>query len=87
MKERLAIVGTGIAGLGSAYFLKNDFDLTIFDSADYIGGHTNTVMVEEDGVSIPIDTGFIVFNHVTYPNLLRLFQTLDVPTKKVGHVF
>lgn len=82
MKETLAIVGTGIAGLGSAYFLKNDFDLTIFDSADYIGGHTNTVMVEEDGVEIPIDTGFIVFNHVTYPNLLRLFQTLDVPTKK-----
>lgn len=82
MKETLAIVGTGIAGLGSAYFLKNDFDLTIFDSADYIGGHTNTVIVEEDGVEIPIDTGFIVFNHVTYPNLLRLFQTLDVPTKK-----
>lgn len=82
MKETLAIVGTGIAGLGSAYFLKNDFDLTIFDSADYIGGHTNTVMVEEDGIQIPIDTGFIVFNHVTYPNLLRLFQTLNVPTKK-----
>lgn len=82
MKETLAIVGTGIAGLGSAYFLKNDFDLTIFDSADYIGGHTNTVMVEEDGIQIPIDTGFIVFNHVTYPNLLRLFQTLNVITKK-----
>lgn len=82
MKQTLAIVGTGVSGLGAAYFLKNDYDLTVFESGDYVGGHTNTVDVDEDGQSIPIDTGFIVFNHVTYPNLLRLFQTLEVPTKK-----
>lgn len=82
MKQNLAIIGTGVSGLGAAYFLKNDFDLTLFESGNYVGGHTNTVDVDEDGVSIPIDTGFIVFNHVTYPNLLRLFNTLNVPTKK-----
>jgi len=82
VKEKLAIIGTGISGLGSAYFLQKEYDLTIFEKASYIGGHTNTVDVEEDGIQIPIDTGFIVFNHVTYPNLLRLFNTLGVPTKK-----
>ncbi|GBF51836.1 NAD/FAD-binding protein [Leptospira ryugenii] len=82
MKERLAIIGTGISGLGAAYFLQKDFDLTIFEKENYIGGHTNTLDVEEEGTLIPIDTGFIVFNHVTYPNLVRLFNTLQVPTKK-----
>jgi predicted NAD/FAD-binding protein len=82
VKERLAIIGTGISGLGAAYFLSKDYDLTIYEKADYIGGHTNTVDVNEDGQLIPIDTGFIVFNHETYPNLVRLFNTLAVPTKK-----
>lgn len=82
MKEKLAIIGTGISGLGAAYFLAKDYDLTLYEKADYIGGHTNTLDVKEDGKLIPIDTGFIVFNHVTYPNLLRLFNTLNVPTKK-----
>ncbi len=48
MKQTLAIVGTGVSGLGAAYFLKNDYDLTIFESGDYVGGHTNTVDVDED---------------------------------------
>ncbi len=82
MKEKLAIIGSGISGLGAAYFLSKDYDLTVYEKAGYVGGHTNTVDVEEDGHYIPIDTGFIVFNHVTYPNLLRLFNTLNVPTKK-----
>jgi len=82
VKEKLAVVGTGISGLGAAYFLSKDYDLTIFEKADYIGGHSKTVDVDENGELLPIDTGFIVFNHVTYPNLLRLFNTLGVPTKK-----
>jgi predicted NAD/FAD-binding protein len=82
VKEKLAIIGTGISGLGAAYFLSKEYDLTIYEKADYIGGHTNTVDVIDDGRSFPVDTGFIVFNHVTYPNLLRLFSTLGVPTKK-----
>jgi predicted NAD/FAD-binding protein len=82
VKEKLAVIGTGISGLGAAYFLSKDFDLTVYEKADYIGGHTNTVYVNEDDLKLPIDTGFIVFNHVTYPNLVRLFNTLNVPTKK-----
>ncbi|TGK20094.1 NADP transhydrogenase subunit alpha [Leptospira fluminis] len=85
--RRLAIVGTGIAGMGCAHFLKDEYELTVFDKADYIGGHSNTVMVDDGGEHIPIDTGFIVFNHVTYPNLKRLFEELDVPTQKTSMSF
>ena len=87
MKERLAIIGTGIAGMGSAHLLKKYFDLTLFEKNDYVGGHTNTVNVKEDGKDIPIDTGFMVFNKVTYPNLVKLFEELDVPIKKTDMSF
>nr|WP_051061405.1 FAD-dependent oxidoreductase [Leptospira weilii] len=86
-KESLAIIGTGIAGMGCAHFLQKEYDLTIFEKGSYIGGHTNTVDVDEDGTKIPIDTGFIVFNHVTYPNLKRLFEELNVPTEKSSMSF
>ena len=79
--KRIAIIGTGIAGLGCAYFLHRKFDLTLYEKNDYAGGHTNTVTVPEGLRKVPIDTGFMVFNHVTYPNLTRLFQELNVATK------
>lgn len=79
--KSLAIIGTGIAGLGSAHFLHDRFDLTVFEQGDYVGGHTNTITVDEQGRPVPIDTGFMVFNHVTYPNLTRLFRELGVATK------
>jgi predicted NAD/FAD-binding protein len=80
---KLAIIGTGIAGLGCAHFLQRDYDLTLFEQNSYAGGHTNTVTVSEPdtGRPVPIDTGFMVFNHVTYPLLTRLFRELAVPTK------
>lgn len=81
-RPRLAIIGTGISGLGCAYFLHKKYDLTLFEAANYLGGHTNTVTVEEDGVQRPIDTGFMVFNHDTYPQLCRLFDELQVQTKR-----
>ena len=84
---RLAIIGTGIAGLGCAYFLHERFDLTIYEQNDYVGGHTNTITVEEEGREVPIDTGFMVFNHQTYPNLCRLFSDLGVETKKTDMSF
>jgi predicted NAD/FAD-binding protein len=80
-KPRLAILGTGIAGLGCAWFLRDRFDLTLFEQADYAGGHTNTIEVEAQGERIVFDTGFMVFNRVTYPNLCRLFDELKVPVK------
>lgn len=81
MKERLAIVGTGVAGLGCAWNLRNAADLTLIERGPRPGGHTNTVTVDEAGRPVPIDTGFIVFNKVTYPNLCRLFAELNIAIK------
>jgi uncharacterized protein len=78
--ERLGIIGSGIAGLGCAHFLQRRYDLTIFEAADHIGGHSRTVSVGEEGREVPIDTGFMVYNEVTYPQLTRLFAQLEVPT-------
>lgn len=78
--ERLAIIGSGISALGAAYYLRNQYDITIFEAGSYVGGHTNTVTVDDDGRALPVDTGFIVYNETTYPNLTRLFVELKVKT-------
>ena len=83
----LAIIGSGISGLGAAWFLRRDYDITIFEAADYLGGHTCTVTIDEGGRPVPIDTGFMVFNHVTYPLLTRLFRELGVATKRTDMSF
>lgn len=85
--KTLAIIGSGIAGMGAAHFLHPRYDLAIYEQADYAGGHTNTITVDENGRSVPIDTGFMVFNHATYPNLVRLFRELGVATKKTEMSF
>lgn len=79
-RRRFAIVGTGISGLSAAWLLSQQHDVTVFEAADRIGGHTNTVTFDTDNGSVHVDTGFIVYNESTYPNLTALFQTLDVPT-------
>jgi predicted NAD/FAD-binding protein len=71
MKKKLAIIGTGVAGMSAAYFLKDEYEISVYEKNSYIGGHTNTVYVEEDGKELSIDTGFMVFNEVTYPNLIN----------------
>ena len=85
----LAIIGTGIGGLGCAHFLHRHFELTLFEQNSYVGDHTNTVSALEPGTgrSVPIDTGFMVFNKVTYPHLTRLFTELDVPIKRTEMSF
>jgi uncharacterized protein with NAD-binding domain and iron-sulfur cluster len=85
-RPRVAIIGTGVSGLSCAWGLRDIADLTLFESEKRPGGHTNTVTVEEDGCAIPIDTGFIVFNKVTYPHLCRLFDELGIAIKPTSSI-
>ena len=78
--RRVAVVGAGIAGLGAAHRLVGHAAVTLFEAGRHFGGHANTVDVTLDGVTHGVDTGFLVFNHHTYPRLLRLFETLGVAT-------
>jgi predicted NAD/FAD-binding protein len=75
---KIAIIGGGISGLVSAYLLHWDHEVTVFETNDYIGGHTHTVSVERAGKRYAVDTGFIVFNEKTYPNFLKLLGLLGV---------
>jgi predicted NAD/FAD-binding protein len=77
---RIAVVGGGIAGLGAAHRLAARHRVTLFEAGDYVGGHTNTVEATVGGVTYPVDTGFLVYNERTYPNLIALFDALEVPT-------
>lgn len=86
-RERIAIVGTGISGMASAWFLSREHDVTVFEKDDRVGGHSHTVMVDEGHGQIPVDTGFMVYNEVTYPLLTRLFRELDVVTKPTSMSF
>ncbi len=79
---KVAIVGTGISGLTAAYMLHREHDVHVFEANNYIGGHTNTILVKEGNKEIPVDTGFIVFNKSNYPNLCRLFDVLNVESRE-----
>ena len=84
----IAVIGAGISGLSCAWRLRGGGGeassstprVTLYEANDYAGGHTHTVDAVVDGVSHPVDTGFLVFNHRTYPHLVRLFETLEVET-------
>jgi hypothetical protein len=77
----IAVIGTGIAGMAAAWLLSQRHRVTVYESDSRIGGHTNTVDIPCAGGSLPVDTGFIVYNEVTYPNLTALFEHLEVPTR------
>ena len=81
MSRRIAIVGTGIAGLTAARLLQRRHDITVFERDRRIGGHSHTVAVAEGAGEIGIDTGFIVFNRRTYPNFTRMLEILGVATQ------
>ncbi|MBC3239265.1 FAD-dependent oxidoreductase [Pseudomonas lurida] len=78
---KIAIIGSGIAGLTSAYLLSRRHDITLFEAGDRIGGHTHTVNVTVEGKSYAVDTGFIVFNDWTYPHFIRLLGQIGVKFK------
>lgn len=79
---KIAVIGAGVSGLSAAWLLnRHGHDVTLFEQNDYLGGHSNTVDAPRpDGGTQPVDTGFIVFNEATYPNLIRLFRHLDIPS-------
>jgi predicted NAD/FAD-binding protein len=78
----IAVIGAGIAGLGCAHALASDHAVTLYEAAPRLGGHTNTVDVTVDGITYPVDTGFLVFNERTYPQLISLLARLGIPTAK-----
>ena len=77
----IAVIGTGISGMGAAWLLSRRHRVTVYEMADRIGGHSNTVLIDAARGPIPVDTGFIAYNERAYPNLTALFAHLDVPTK------
>lgn len=78
---KIAIIGTGISGLTSAYLLSRQHEISVFEAASWIGGHTHTVDVALEGRHYAVDTGFIVFNEWTYPNFIKLLGQLGVGFK------
>lgn len=78
MTKKVAIVGTGISGLTCAHLLNKKNDITVYEANDYIGGHTATKTITDEGETHDIDTGFIVFNDWTYPNFIKLMNSLGV---------
>lgn len=78
---KIAIIGSGISGLGAAYCLHPSHEITLYEKNDYCGGHSRTIDVPTPEGAIPVDTGFIVFNHRNYPLLTALFKHLNVRTE------
>jgi predicted NAD/FAD-binding protein len=78
---RIAVIGSGIAGLGAAWALDPRHEVVLYEAEDRLGGHAQTVDVDDDGRAVPVDTGFIVYNEPNYPNLVRLFNAIGLPTE------
>ncbi|CAI8168665.1 MAG: Uncharacterised protein [Cellvibrionales bacterium UBA7375] len=75
---KIAVIGSGISGNVAAYQLNKKHDITLYEANDYIGGHTHTHEISHQGKQFSVDTGFIVFNHKTYPNFIALLKELGV---------
>ena len=79
---KVAVIGSGIAGLSAAYNLSKKFKVDLFEQDSHFGGHSHTYEIKKKGTTISVDLGFIVFNELTYPNLLNFFKELKVPYEK-----
>lgn len=79
---RIAALGSGISGLYAAWLLSQRHTVTLIEADDRLGGHSHTVDCRVAGTPVSIDTGFLVYNQGTYPNLTALFEHLSVPTRQ-----
>ncbi len=84
---KIAVVGSGISGLSAAYFLAPKHSVVLFEQDGRVGGHTHTTMVKTPAGEQPVDTGWIVYNGLNYPNLTALFGTLKVQTRPTAMSF
>jgi predicted NAD/FAD-binding protein len=84
---KIAIIGSGISGMTAAYLLHDDHDIELFEANDYIGGHTHTIELSRKRENYAVDTGFIVFNRVTYPNFCRIMDRLGVESQPTEMTF
>ena len=75
-REKVAIIGSGISGLSAAFLLSKKFDVYLYEKNNILGGHTRTIDFFEKNKKLSIDTGFIVFNEINYPDLISFFNTL-----------
>jgi len=79
---KIAVIGSGISGLSSAYYLSKKFKVDLFEKENYFGGHSYTFDIKKDNKIIPVDLGFIVFNKLTYPNLINFFNEINIAYEK-----
>ena len=79
---KIAVIGSGISGLASAFYLSKKYKVDLFEQNDHFGGHAYTYDIKSQNKIVPVDLGFIVFNELTYPNLINLFKELKVPFEK-----
>ena len=84
---KIAVIGSGISGLSAAYFLSKYHKVDLYEQNDHFGGHSYTYDIKEEDKIVPVDLGFIVFNELTYPNLINFFNELNVPFEKSNMSF
>ena len=84
---KIAVIGSGIAGLSAAYYLSKQHKVDLYEQNDHFGGHSYTYDIKEEDKMVPVDLGFIVFNELTYPNLISFFNELDVPFERSNMSF
>ena len=84
---KVAVIGSGISGLSASYYLSKKYKVDLFEQDDHFGGHSYTYDIKTNNKIIPVDLGFIVFNELTYPNLLNFFRELSVPYEKSNMSF
>jgi len=84
---KIAVIGSGISGLSAAYYLSKKFKVDLYEKEDHFGGHSYTYDIKDKQKTLPVDLGFIVFNELTYPNLINFFQELKVPYEKSNMSF